>query len=123
MTAAIRLVDPRPVEHALSETSSAAPPWGIHTGDLEHTESAALAFDLDEPDGWPRPTEALAYANGYADGRSYERHASASREFRRTLWGALAGFSIALLMVVGGCAVIAALERPAVARVTSGTTA
>ena len=46
----IRLVEPRPIDHALSETSSAAPPWSIHTGDIDRTASAALvgdAYDCD----------------------------------------------------------------------------
>ena len=45
----LTLIEPRPVADALASTESAGH-WGMHTGDpLDHTASAALAFDARDP--------------------------------------------------------------------------
>jgi len=41
-TPPLRLIQPRPIDHALSETSSAAPHWGIHDGTFSPSQAWML---------------------------------------------------------------------------------
>ncbi len=75
-----------------------------HWGPMDHTESAVAAMDAGDP--WPVRTP---------DQQRAECH---RQRFAGRLEGALIGFCIALVLIVGGCSVIAALDREPIHQTT-----